>query len=79
MATLAADIGGVLGLWLGFSVFTIFELIYLLMQMCMYTFKKCRGRREKTQQSTGNKPPAREGKSRQLSRQLSRRSAHSAI
>ena len=40
-----SDIGGVLGLWVGFSILTIFEFIELSMDLVMIMYRKCaRGR-----------------------------------
>lgn len=41
LVNFVSDIGGQLGLWIGFSVLTLAEFLELIMLMCHLAVKKC--------------------------------------
>ena len=54
MVNFASDIGGQLGLWVGFSVLTLAELFELLMLIGYYLAKKFKNRTHAVQPLPGN-------------------------
>ena len=41
MESFCSDIGGQLGLWIGFSVLTLAEFVEFIMMLCHFAFRKC--------------------------------------
>ena len=51
-----SDIGGILGLFLGFSVLTILEFVELLMDLCAVALAKLTNRKRKNSVATETNP-----------------------
>ena len=42
-AQFASDVGGAIGLWIGLSILSMFELVQLLMELCVVFKRKIDG------------------------------------